>query len=129
VRAQVRQPADDDRACEREQRKGAERGGRDSILPAEARSGVERDRGRSITSMIAIPAAANAYQRRKANIANTVNASAKATRRVIGATSASWPGRSASRRARRSARRSAQITKTSPPTSGMPRAATAIAAG
>ncbi len=83
----------------------------------------------SIASTIAIPAAANAYQRRKANMANIVSASAKATRRVIGATRASWPLGSASRRARRSASRSAHTTSTSPPTSGMPRAATAIAAG
>ena len=67
----------------------------------------------SIASMIAIPAAANAYQRRKANIANRVSASAKATRRVIGAISASWPLGSAMRRARRSASRSAQTTSTS----------------
>ena len=79
--------------------------------------------------MVAVPAAANAYQRRKANIKNRVSASAKATRRVIGAISASWPLGSAMRRARRSASRSAQTVSTSPPTSGMPRAATAIAAG
>ena len=91
MRAEVRQPIDDDRAQEREQREGAERGRRRRVLPAEARARLSAIEKTSIASMIAIPAAANAYQRRKANIANRVSASAKATRRVIGAIRASWP--------------------------------------
>ena len=44
MRAQARQPIDDDGAHEREQREGAERGGRDRVLPAEARASHERNR-------------------------------------------------------------------------------------
>ena len=47
----------------------------------------------SSASMTTIPDAANAYQRRKANSAYIVSASATATRRIIGLTHPSWPCR------------------------------------
>jgi hypothetical protein len=53
---------------------------------AGARTAIETA---SIASIAAIPAAANPYHRRKANIAKNVSASAKTTRRVIGAIRAS----------------------------------------
>jgi hypothetical protein len=83
----------------------------------------------SSASIRTIPAPANAYQRRNVNIAYKDKASAIATRRIIGLTRASRPCGNASKRARRSASLSAQTNSTRPPTSGMPRAATAIAAG
>ena len=44
VRAEVRRPIDEDRAQEREQSQGAERGRRDRVLPAKARASPQRDR-------------------------------------------------------------------------------------
>ena len=78
MRAQVRRPIDEDRAQEREQREGAERGRRDGVASSEsARLSSARSAPTSSASMTTIPAAANAYQRRKANIAYRVSASAR----------------------------------------------------